>query len=166
MLPAAGVIVGAVALIIGGYAAVSLSKVKTTLAAHEEKIATIDGIAAQAASAGAAGEKAAKDIATLQNQTQTAVNTIATDLGTIHDQLKHLEEARVRPAAAGKGGPHEAAVAGPGEYVVKSGDTGAKIARAEGCSIAALKEVNPSVNWNKMKVGDKLKLPEKKAATP
>jgi len=163
MLPAAGVIIGAVALIIGGYAAVNASKVKTNLAADEEKIAKIDDVAAQASSAGAAADKAAKDIVTLQNQTQTAVNTIATDLAAIHEQLKHMEEAHVRPAGA-KGGSHEVAVAGPGEYIVKSGDTGAKIARAQGVSLEALKQVNSGVNWNRLKVGDKLKLPEKKAA--
>ena len=53
MLPMGGVIVGAVALIIGGYAAISLSKVNRTLAAQAEKVARIDDIATQVASAGA-----------------------------------------------------------------------------------------------------------------
>jgi len=53
-------------------------------------------------------------------------------------------------------------VAGPGEYIVKAGDTGAKIARANGCSVSDLTSVNPGVSWSHLKVGEKLKLPEKK----
>jgi LysM repeat protein len=52
-------------------------------------------------------------------------------------------------------------VAGPGEYVVKSGDTGVKIARANSVAIGDLQAVNPGVNWNSLKVGQKVKLPQK-----
>jgi LysM repeat protein len=156
-----GVIVGAVALIIGGYAAVSLSHVKATLAAQADKVARIDDIASQVSSAAAASDKAARDITTLQNSTQAAVNQLGTELATIDEKLKHMEEAHVAKAAkGGKGG--EPAVAGPGEYIVKSGDSGAKIARANGCTLSDLTSVNPGVSWTHLKVGQKLKLPEKK----
>ena len=56
MLPVGGVIVGVIALLLGGYAAISLSKVNKTLAAQEEKIAKIDGIEAQVGAAAAAAE--------------------------------------------------------------------------------------------------------------
>ena len=52
-------------------------------------------------------------------------------------------------------------VAGPGEYVVKAGDTFAKIARANGCSISDIAAVNPGVESSKLKVNQKLKLPKK-----
>ena len=59
-----------------------------------------------------------------------------------------------------KGAP---AVAGPGEYIVKSGDnSGTKIAKNLGVSIQDLQAVNPSVNWSKLAVGQKLKVPAKK----
>jgi len=45
---------------------------------------------------------------------------------------------------------------------VKSGDTGAKIARANGCTLGDLESVNAGVSWTHLKVGEKLKLPEKK----
>jgi LysM repeat protein len=161
LLPMGGVIVGAVALIIGGYAAVSLSHVKATLAAQADKVARIDDIASQVSSAAAASDKAARDITTLQNSTQAAVNQLGTELATIDEKLKHMEEAHVAKAAkGGKGG--EPAVAGPGEYIVKPGDTFSKIARANGTTIAALTEVNPGVTSSKLRVGQKLKLPEKK----
>lgn len=53
-------------------------------------------------------------------------------------------------------------VAGPGEYIVKKGDTFAKVARANGTTIAALTAVNPGVSSANLKIGQKLKLPEKK----
>jgi LysM repeat protein len=162
MLPMAGVIVGAVALIIGGYAAISLSKVNRALLAQAEKVAKIDDIANQVATAQQASDKAARDIQILQTQTQSAVTTIANDLAQINERIKHMEEVHVAKAAA-KGGPKgEPAVAGPGEYIVKPGDNGVKIARANGCSLTDLESVNPGVSWTHLKVGEKLKLPEKK----
>jgi LysM repeat protein len=52
-------------------------------------------------------------------------------------------------------------VAGPDEYIIKSGDTGAKIARERGVSLADLQTVNPGVNWTRLAVGQKIKLPKK-----
>jgi LysM repeat protein len=161
MLPMGGVIVGAVALIIGGYAAISLSKVNRTLAAQTEKVARIDDIATQVTSASAASDKAARDIQSLATQTQSAVTQIANDLATIHEQIKHMEEPHTSKAAA-KGPKGEPVVAGPGEYIVKAGDTGTKIAHANGCSLADLQSVNAGVSWTHLKVGEKLKVPEKK----
>jgi LysM repeat protein len=162
LLPMGGVIVGAVALIIGGYAAVSLSHVKATLAAQADKVARIDDIASQVSSAAAASDKAARDITTLQNSTQAAVNQLGTELATIDEKLKHMEEVHVAKAAKGGKGGGEPAVAGPGEYIVKPGDSGAKIARANGCTLADLTSVNAGISWTHLKVGQKLKLPEKK----
>jgi len=161
LLPMGGVIIGAVALIIGGYAAISLSKVNRTLAQQADKVAKIDDIASQVASASAASDKAARDITTLQNSTQAAVNQLGTELATVDEKLKHIEESHVARAAKGAKGA-ENVVAGPGEYVVKGGDTGAKIARANGCTISELTAVNPGVSWSHLKVGEKIKLPEKK----
>jgi LysM repeat protein len=45
---------------------------------------------------------------------------------------------------------------------VKPGDTGSKIARANGCTLSDLMSVNAGVTWTHLKVGEKLKLPEKK----
>jgi len=45
--------------------------------------------------------------------------------------------------------------------LVKSGDSGVKIAKANGCSLEDLKAVNPGVNWNHLTLNQKLKLPAK-----
>lgn len=163
MLPVGGIIVGVIALLLGGYAAISLSKVNKTLAAHEEKIARIDGIESQVGTAAASTEKATKDLAALTRSTQDAFNQVGGELANQRAAITKLEEAAKKPVvvATGKKGSGEPAVAGPGEYVVKGGDSGAKIARAQGVNLADLVSVNPGVNWNKLKVGDKVKLPKK-----
>jgi len=162
MLPVAGVVVGVLALLVGAYGAIKASSLSKVVAAQEEKVAKIDGIEAQAGSAAAAADKAARDITSLNRSTQDAFNTVAANLGTIQASITKLEEAAKRPvAAAGKKGSGEPVVAGPGEYVIKGGDTGAKIARAQGVSLSDLQAVNPDVNWTKLHVGQKIKLPKK-----
>ena len=73
--------------------------------------------------------------------------------------MEDMHAAHTPAKGAVKGEP---AVAGPGEYIVKSGDSGSKIARANECTLADLEAVNPTVTWTHLKVGEKLKLPEKK----
>ncbi|HEY1763783.1 MAG TPA: LysM domain-containing protein [Opitutaceae bacterium] len=161
IVPMIGAVVGALGLIVGLYAAVTASSLKKIVHDQADKIARIDDIAAQVTTAQGASDKAARDIASLQSSTQGAVTQIAQDLAGIHEQLKHMEEVKVAPRV-GKGKGGEPAVAGPGEYIVKSGDSGARIARANGCSLADLESVNAGVSWTHLKVGQKLKLPEKK----
>jgi LysM repeat protein len=161
MLPVGGVIVGVIALLLGGYAAISLSKVNKALAEHQAKIDKVDGIEATAGSAAAAAEKSAKDLRALTQQTQDAVTQIGNMLTDQAGRITKIEEAAKKPApAAGKKGG-EAAVAGPGEYVVKAGDTGMKIATAHKISVKDLQAVNPDVDFSRLKVGQKIKLPKK-----
>lgn len=165
MLPVAGVVVGVLALLVGAFAAIKASSLQKTVVGHEEKIAKIDGLESQVSSVQAASDKATRDISSLNRSTQDAFNTVAASLGNIQASITKLEESSKKPAAAaGKKGEKsgEPVVAGPGEYVVKGGDTGAKIARANGVSLADLQSVNPDVNWTKLHVGQKVKLPQKK----
>lgn len=70
-----------------------------------------------------------------------------------------------QPVKAEKSAP---AVAGPGEYVVQSGDSLSKIAMKHGTTVKALKEVN-KLQSDVIRIGQKLKLPsgaEKSAAAP
>jgi LysM repeat protein len=165
MLPVGGIIVGVIALLLGGYAAISISKVNKTLEAHETRIAKIDSVESAANAAAAAAEKSAKEYQGLRTSTQEAFNQVGAELSRISGTLVKMEEAAKKPVVAEKGkkgAPHEAPVAGPNEYVVKSGDGGAKIAKTAGVSLDDLKAVNPGLNWNKLSVGQKVKLPAKK----
>ncbi|MEO7598699.1 MAG: LysM peptidoglycan-binding domain-containing protein [Opitutus sp.] len=164
MLPVAAVIVGVLALLVGGYAAIKVSSLQKTVVNHEEKIAKVDGIEGQVSSAAASADKASRDITSLNRSTQEAFNTVAASLGNIQASITKIEESQKKPAAAAAAGktPHEPAVAGPGEYVVKGGDYFAKIARAQGVSVSDLQSVNPGVDASKLKPGQKIKLPLKK----
>ncbi|WP_404424826.1 LysM peptidoglycan-binding domain-containing protein [Nibricoccus sp. IMCC34717] len=162
MLPLAGVIVGGLAVILSAIALVKLSSVKTELTTFkDETSARISSVESQASSAAATAE-ATKNLASrIQSDTNTAFGQVAEQLGTLRGEITKIQEAqKAAPKAAGaKGGAP--AVAGPGEYIVKAGDTPTKIAKANGTTATALVQVNPGVAWNKLKVGQKLKLPKK-----
>ena len=46
-------------------------------------------------------------------------------------------------------------------YTVKSGDTLYKIADRKNISATSIKKANPSINWNRLQVGQKIKIPPK-----
>ena len=161
MLPVAGVIVGVLALIVGGYGAIKASSLQKTVAAHQEKVDKVDGLESQLGSVSAASDKATKDIGSLSRTTQEAFNTVAADLANIHASLVKLEEAQKKPVSA-KGARGEV-VAGPGEYIIKAGDTFAKVGRAHGgFSGSEVASVNPGIDPSKLHIGQKIKLPAKK----
>ena len=159
ILPVAGVIIGVIALLFSGIALYKVSTANTKIAQHDEKLTALDS---QVSSASASVEKVNSVLTGLRTSTQDAVTQLSTMITEAGGRIAKLEEAqKARPAASAKGGSKEAAVAGPGEYVVKKGDTGASIARANGASLADMQSVNPGVNWNKLAVGQKVKLPKK-----
>ncbi|HRE84482.1 MAG TPA: LysM domain-containing protein [Opitutaceae bacterium] len=50
----------------------------------------------------------------------------------------------------------------PGIYVVKPGDTGAKIANLQKVGLADLLAANPGVNWARLTVGQQIRVPQVK----
>ena len=165
MLPVGGIVVGVIGLLLGGIALLQISKVNKTLAEHQAKVDLVDGVKGQAEAAAAVAEKTAKELSGLTRSTQDAFNQVGGELGNLRGAITKLEEAAKKPvpvATDKKGGKSGPAVAGPGEYVVKAGDvSGTKIAKANGVSVEDLKAVNPGVDWSKLKLGQKLKLPKK-----
>ena len=164
MLPVGGIVVGVIGLLLGGIALLQISKVNKTLAEHQAKVDLVDTVKGQAETAAAVSEKTSKEVAGLTRSTQDAFNQVGGELGNLRGSITKLEEAAKKPApvaADKKGGKSGPAVAGSGEYVVKAGDGGAKIAKASGVSLSDLQAVNPGVDWTKLKVGQKVKLPKK-----
>lgn len=159
-------IAGVLGLLLGGYAAVvAVPKANKTLAQHEEKLAKMDEITTQATTA--ATDAAKREVQAVRKETNDAFATVGNYLSELQKSVTKLEDAQKKPAAhttaAGGSKTSEPPVAGPDEYIVKPGDTsGAKIARDHGVTLSDLMAVNPSVNWTKLKVGDKLKIPQKK----
>src|SRR5215207_11258339 len=76
MLPVGAIIVGVIALLLGGYAAITLSKVNRTLAEQEAKFGKLEQIEATANTAANASEKAAKEYQGLRTSTQEAFNQV------------------------------------------------------------------------------------------
>ncbi len=161
MLPVGGIIVGVIGLLLGGYSAISLSKVNKTLADHQVKVDKVDAVEAQASAAASTAEKAKSDIASLTRSTQTAFDSVGPALAALREDVTKIQESMKKPAVSGKKGSGEPVVAGPGEYVVKPGDTFAKIGRAQGFSPSDIAAVNPGVDSGKLKIGQKIKLPKK-----
>lgn len=162
MLPVGAIIVGVIGLLLGGYAAITVSKINKTVGEHDTKFAKVDAVEETANQAVNTAKNAAKDLQVLAKSTQSGFDQIGPLLVSLQGSVTKLEESAKKPAPAAptkKGG--EPAVAGPGEYIVKPGDSGTKIAVANGVSLGDLQSVNPGVNWNGLKVGQKLKLPKK-----
>lgn len=160
-LPVAGVIVGVLALVLSGVALAKISSAKKEISEQVAPLTQrIDEAEGQARNATASADKASGSINKLASDTQAAFTQVAQELGNIRGEITKVQEAKVAPKAGAKAaGP---VVAGPDEYIIKSGDTFAKIARAHGATLADVQAVNPGVDAGKLKVGQKIKLPAKK----
>lgn len=166
-LPIAGLIAGLVGLLLGGIALANASKAGKAAAAAAEQaagqVARIEALEGRIEGIASNSDTAMRNFTSLRSSMQENFNVVAAELGKSNAEITKLQEAfskvgsgRSAPAAGGA-----AAVAGPGEYAVKAGDTGMKIAAANGVSWADLQSVNPGVNWNGLRVGQALKLPKK-----
>jgi|SRR5882724_9256709 len=173
-LPIAGVILGGLALLIAVVVVVKLQGANKKLDTLTESVAKIDTVETMARNAQAiaeqaksSGDRANTMINKVANDTSTAFQDVANTIGTIRADVAKIQSPPPKAAGA-PGGPKGPAaekvpaVAGPDEYIVKSKDTGSTIAKAHNVSLADLMAVNPGLNWTKMKVGDKVKLPAKK----
>jgi LysM repeat protein len=161
MLPIGGIVVGVIGLLVGVIALVQASGANKKVAAQEAAFESRIGTAEQTANAAAdKANQVARDLNVRVQQTQQGFDAIAQQIQPLQTSVARLEDAMKRPAVAGGSKKGGEVVAGPGEYIVKTGDTsGAKIARDHGISLADLMAVNPGVDWNHMRIGQKLKLP-------
>ncbi len=165
MLPVFGVVAGVIGLILGGIGLVQASKANKAIEELKPKIDKVDTIEGQVNTVAGTADRAAKEVQSLKTATQAGFDQIGPIIGDLRASVTKLEEAAKKPVVAekGPGGKKgEKPVAGPGEYIVKSGDTGMKIANANKVAIGDLTAVNPGVNFSKLSVGQKLKLPAKK----
>ena len=163
-LPVAGVVVGVVALVLGIAALAKVSSLSKKVPDDlQDRLTSAESDARNAASS---ADKASKDIVSLTHSTQSAFDSIGPEIGGLKDSVKKLEESAKARAVARQASATEgtaktvdatAAAAGPGEYVVKGGDTGGKIAKELGISLHDLEAANPGIDWNKLKIGSTIK---------
>jgi LysM repeat protein len=179
-LPMVGIAVGALALIIAVIVLLKMTGVSKDISELRGISARVDSLESQVVQVSQLGQhlgqisqlaqtvnstRAHAD--SIQSATQTVVNQIAEELKQIRARLDRVEGTRSAPVASGGATPARAAanpepaVAGPDEHIVKSGDIGVSIARANGVSLQALMAVNPDVNWNRLRPGQKIKLPKR-----
>jgi LysM repeat protein len=154
-LPIAGVLVGVVALILGGVALVKVSSLGKRVPENlPDQLASLES---DARGAVAAADKANKSYESLRRDTQAGFDTIGPEIGNMKAGIAKLEEAAKARAAGPRAKGGEAVVAGPGEYVVKPGDTGTKISKATGVGINELETLNPGIDWRRLHIGQKIK---------
>jgi LysM repeat protein len=164
-LPVFGVIAGVLAIVLSGVALAKISSAKKEMAEKVDPLVLrIDEAEGQARNAAAAADKASGSINKLATDTQSAFTQVAQELGNIRGEITKVQESKAAPKVAAKGdkAAKEPAALGADEYVIKSGDTFAKIARARGISPDAITAANPGVNSGKLSVGQKIKVPAKK----
>jgi LysM repeat protein len=167
-LPIAGVLVGVIALAVACFALVKASSASKAIAADAEQIARIDTIDNNATSAGQLAQTANTSIKTLKDGIQGDFDQITAKFGSIDASIVKLQES-AKPAKAAKAsksapaaeGSTPGTVSSDGTYTIKSGDSLAKIARANGVSLADLEAANPGVDPKHLKVGQKINLPTK-----
>ncbi len=159
MLPIGGIIVGVIGLLIGGFAAIKVSSLQKTVTENQTQTAARIDTVEQS------GAATAQQIDGMKKEFAQAVRTTNEGFTFFNNKLEALsvtvtkldEEMKKKPVATTKGGGP--VVAGPGEYVIKSGDTFSTIGRAHGVTAASISAVNPGVDSSKLRIGQKIKLP-------
>ena len=163
-LPVMALIVGLIAGVLGGIALSKVANINKSLADQGALATRVDALEAELRKTTTAAEQATQRVTKVAADTNNAFKQFSDAFGVLRTEFDEIKSSSSQPApaattaASSSSGP---VVAGPGEYIVKSGDTGIKIARATGVSWTDLQAVNPSVNWNRLALGQKLKLPQK-----
>jgi LysM repeat protein len=160
--PIAAVIVGLLALVLSIVGLVKISSINKKLGTVDvsDLSARVETVQNDARGAVSTADSARSSVTTLATQTQRAFDTVTAELGNLRTSVNKIEMGAPKASSgSGSSGTAAAATAEPGTYVVKSGDTGVKIARDNNVSLTALMAANPDVNWNRLNVGQKINIP-------
>ncbi len=164
-LPVLALIVGIIAGVLAGVALAKVTNVGKSLADQNALAARVADLEAEVRKATSSADQANKSITRVISDTQKGFNSMGELFKTLSAEVEDVKSKASQPipvASSSSGGSSSGpVVAGPGEYLVKSGDTGMKIARTLGVNWADLQAVNPNVNWNKLAIGQSIKVPQK-----
>ncbi len=95
-----------------------------------------------------------EDVLAVQTDLAATKQSTEANEKALAERIDALSKLAAKPAAAnGKA----ATPAGPGEYVVAKGDNLSSIAKKSGISLKAIQDLNPDVDSNKLRIGQKLK---------
>jgi len=150
-------IVGIVGFALGAAGLVLALKAKGSAEAATV-VATKAADSAAEATASLAQKANAADLTAINAELGNIKQGIDTNNKTFTDAIATLTAGlKAKAAAPTTGAGSKAVVAGPGSYAVQKGDTLSGIAKKAGISLKALQDLNPSVNPNKMQIGQVLK---------
>ena len=150
-------IVGIVGFALGAAGLVLGLKAKSAADAAQAAATTAQAATAQV-QADLQSKAPATELSAVVSEVGAIKTAMAADNAAIQKSITELQAAVKKPVVTSNnnGGP-KTPTAGAGEYVVAKGDTLGGIARKVGISLKALQELNPTVNANKMQIGQKLK---------
>jgi len=163
-LALAALIVGLIAAVLGAVALVKVSALNKTLSEQTAVAGRVDALETQVRTAVTASEAATQRIAKVASDTNAAFTQVGNLIGEVRTGLQDLETKVSTPAPVSVASASNSSSGPPvpgGNYTIRSGDTGTKIATAAGVSLQDLMRVNPDVNWNRLQVGQVIRLPQK-----
>lgn len=163
-MPMAGVILGAIALLLGIFTMVKATKVEKAVTAQGDEIAKIATLESEVRSASAKSET---DLRNLREAVQKAFNDVTTTFGDVNAKIARMEEAMKKPAPAApaaKGGAAPAPTGvlnADGTYTVAAGDNLTRIAAKFGVRVDAILADNPGLEPTRLRVGQKIRIPRR-----
>ncbi len=167
-LPVLALIIGLIAGVLGGVALAKVSNINKTLTDQSAMADRIDALETELRKASTSSEQATQRINKVAADTNAAFKQFSDAFASLRSEFEEMQSpvapAQVASTApsggSGSGGSDGAApAASAGQYTVRSGDTGSKIARQFGVSLTALLNANPGVDWNRLGVGQVLAIP-------
>lgn len=90
---------------------------------------------------------------------RTTVNRLTTDMQALSSGSSSAPRPSSGGATTGTAGPAPGSLSADGVYVIKSGDTLAKIGAEFGVSWQEIMRVNPGVNPNRLRIGQEILIP-------
>lgn len=161
-LPVLALIIGLIAGVLGGVALAKVSNINKTLSDQSALADRVDALEAELRKASTTAEESTKRINKVAADTNAAFKQFSEAFGNLRTEFEEIKTAPVSApvaAAPSGGGSDGAPAAVAGQYTVRGGDTGSKIARTAGVSLTALLNANPGIDWNRLKVGQVLNIP-------
>ena len=166
-LPILALIVGLIAGVLGGVALAKVSNINQSLSEQSAVADRVDALETELRKTSTSAEQATARINKVASETNAAFKQFSDAFGELRTSVEemHASPTAVQTASTSSsegssaGGASSAPAAVAGQYTVKGGDTGSKIAREAGISLNALLNANPGVNWNRLSVGQVLNIP-------
>ncbi|MDB4385287.1 LysM peptidoglycan-binding domain-containing protein [Opitutaceae bacterium] len=165
-LPILALIVGLIAGVLGGVALAKVSNINQSLSEQSAVADRVDALETELRKTSTSAEQATARINKVASETNAAFKQFSDAFGELRTSVEemHASPTPVQTTSTSSSeGDSSGASAAPataaGQYTVKGGDTGSKIARDAGISLNALLNANPGVNWNRLSVGQALNIP-------